>query len=239
MKNYSVLAKYYDRFSHNDCDYESWSQYLFAVAQSCNAKNVVDLACGTGKMTKLLAKGGFSLLGVDSSAEMLQEASNNCRKATFVLQDMRKLSLTRKADMITIVNDGVNYISQQELPYFFATIFNNLNDGGAFVFDVSSPYKLKSVLGNEPFFYDCDDATLLWTNKLLGDKVQMDLTLFEKAGPLYSRQDERHVQYVHTQQDVANALQSAGLTLQQVSSEYGKPLCEDSLRITYYAKKGC
>lgn len=239
MKNYSVLAKYYDRFSHNDCDYESWSQYLFAVALSCNAKSVVDLACGTGKMTKLLAKGGFSLLGVDSSAEMLQEASSNCRKATFVLQDMRKLSLTRKANMITIVNDGVNYLSQQELPQFFATVFNNLTDGGAFVFDVSSPYKLKNVLGNETFFYDCDEATLLWTNKFLGEKVQIDLSLFEKVGQLYNRQDERHVQYVHTQEQVSVALQSAGFVLKQVSAEYGKPLQEDSLRITYYAKKGC
>ena len=55
--NYSVLAKYYDRFTQNDCDYVSWSQYLYGVAKNRIVKEVVDIACGTGKMTSLLEIG--------------------------------------------------------------------------------------------------------------------------------------------------------------------------------------
>ena len=88
-KSYSVIANSYDNLTHNDCDYNSWSQYLFAVAKSHNVKSVVDIACGTGKMTQLLAKHGLQLVGVDSSAEMLDVASQKCR-AIFVKQDMKK-----------------------------------------------------------------------------------------------------------------------------------------------------
>lgn len=237
MKNYSVLAKYYDRFSHNDCDYESWSQYLSGVAKSNDVKSVVDLACGTGKMTKFLVKNGFSVIGIDSSAQMLQQATANCRGATFVLQDMRKLSLTRKADMITVVNDGVNYLKQEQLVSFFQTVSQNLRDCGVFVFDVSSPYKLTEVLGNNVFYYDSDGATLLWTNKCKSDSVTLSLTLFEQVGENYVRNDETHVQYVHTQEQISSALKLAGFELLEVTADYGKKIENDSLRITYCAKK--
>ncbi len=237
MKNYSVLAKYYDRFSHNDCDYESWSQYLSEIAIRNGVKSVVDVACGTGKMTKLLVKKGFSVIGMDSSPQMLQQATANCRGATFVLQDMRKLSLTRKTDMITVVNDGVNYLKPGQLVDFFKVVGQNLRDGGVFVMDVSSPYKLKDVLDGNVFYYDCDEATLLWTNKLCGDNVMLSLTLFERDGDRYVRTDETHIQYVHTRQQICDALQEAGFQIEEISADYGKQIGEDSLRITYYAKK--
>lgn len=236
MKNYSVLAKYYDRFSHNDCDYESWSQYLCGVAKGCGAKLVADVACGTGKMTSLLVKNGFSVVGVDSSAEMLQIASDKCRGATFVRQDMRKLALPRQFDMITVVNDGVNYLKPEELESFFATVATNLQKGAPLVFDVSSPYKLTEVLGNNVFFFDCDEATLLWTNRARQNKVTLSLTLFERENDKYVRYDEQHVQYVHTQNQLCSALENSGFSVVEIT-EYGKKLKSDSLRLTFFAKK--
>ena len=150
MKNYSVLAKYYDKFSQNDCDYESWSQYLCAVAKKYNVKTIADIACGTGKMTALLVKSGYSVVGLDASAEMLAQAAQKCR-ANFVLQDMRKLAFTRPVDMAVIVNDGLNYLRPEELAPFFTNLAQNLKKGALLVFDVSTPYKLNSVLGNNVF----------------------------------------------------------------------------------------
>lgn len=235
MKSYSILAKYYDKFSQNDCDYVGWSQYLCNVAKSCNATRIVDVACGTGKMTKLLLEKGFDVLGVDSSLEMLQQAREKCR-ATFVCQDMKKLSLPKPADMAVVVNDGLNYLKPQELAPFFENLSHNVKVGAPVVFDVSSQFKLQNVLANNVFFVDEKDATLLWTNKTDDAKTQMNLTLFEKQGENYRRFDETHVQYVHTQQSVQQALTQCGFALQEVSAEYGKPLRQDSLRITFFAK---
>lgn len=121
MKNYSILAKYYDRFSHNDCDYESWSQYLLNEAKKRHVKTVADIACGTGKMSVLLWRSGLAVTGVDCSEEMLCQAADKCR-GVFVLQDMRRLQLTQPVDMAVCVNDGVNYLKPNEVQPFFAEL---------------------------------------------------------------------------------------------------------------------
>ncbi len=235
MKSYSILAKYYDKFSQNDCDYVGWSQYLCKVAKQFNVRCIADIACGTGKMTKLLVENGFDVLGIDSSLEMLQQARNKCR-ATFVCQDMKKLSLTKPTDMAVVVNDGLNYLKPQELAPFFCNLACNLKDGAPVVFDISSQYKLQNVLANNVYFVDEDDATLLWTNSTNNAKTQITHTLFEKQRDSYRRFDETHTQYIHTQQSVQSALQQAGFTLLEVTADYGKMFSQNSLRITFLAQ---
>lgn len=235
-KSYSVIANSYDNLTHNDCDYVSWSQYLFEIATKHNVKTIVDLACGTGKMTQLLAKRNYKVIGVDNSAEMLAEACQKCR-ATFVKQDMQKLQLPHLVDMAICVNDGTNYVSQQNLTAFFQTINNNLKPGAPFVFDISSAHKLQNVVGNNVFYVDDDKKTLLWTNLLVNDTVTMNLTLFTKCGNTYSRSDETHTQYIHQQSFVETCLKNAGFTLIETTCDYGKQLTDDSLRITFYSIK--
>ena len=237
VSNYSVLAKYYDRFTQNDCDYDSWSQYLYAVANSHGVKEIVDVACGTGKMTKLLLDKGLKVLGVDASEEMLTVARSKCR-ATFVKQDMRSLKLPHAVDMAICVNDGVNYLKGSELPQFFNTVSNCLKPCAPFVFDVSSPYKLRTIVGNNVFYLDDDDETLLWSNSLSADSVEMNLTLFVADGSgRYTRFDERHVQDVHTDVEISSALESAGFELLEITADYGKRATDASLRKCYYATK--
>ena len=237
QQNYSILAKYYDKFTQNDCDYESWSQYLYGVASSHGAREVVDVACGTGKMTKLLVDKGLAVVGVDQSAEMLTVARTKCR-ARLVQQDMRKLSLPHAVDMAVCVNDGVNYLKPTELAPFFTAVAAALKSGAPFVFDVSSPYKLSQVVGNNVFYWDDDKETLLWCNSLKEGSVEMNLTLFaQNSDGAYSRFDEFHTQFVHTPSEVKRALELAGFDVVEVSSDYGKPFSDESLRITFYATK--
>ncbi|MCH5153037.1 MAG: class I SAM-dependent methyltransferase [Clostridiales bacterium] len=235
--NYSILAKYYDKFTHKDCDYIRWSQYLYNVAASCNARELVDIACGTGKMTELLCQRGLKLIGIDQSVEMLAEARRKC-KANFVEQDMRKLQLAHQADMAICVNDGVNYLPARELELFFQRVAANIKSKAPFVFDVSSEYKLTQVVGNNVFYWDDDKETLLWSNSLKGGSVEMNLTLFADDGSgRYERFDERHVQYIHTQADIVNALLNSGFDVVEVNSDYGLALCDNALRITFFARK--
>ncbi len=236
MQSYSVLAEYYDRLTQNDCDYKRWSQYLYSAITSVGGKNGVDLACGTGKMTKLLCAAGLGVIGIDSSPEMLAEASQNVR-APLVLQDIRKFKLTRKADFAVCVNDGINYIKQDELPVFFRTVNANLREGGIFIFDVSSEYKLKEKIGNNVFYVDEEDVTLLWDNVCSNDKVEMFVTLFQKSGDVYVRRDEKHVQYVHKRESIADALSAAGFSC-EVTDDYGKKAAnETTSRLTFSAVK--
>ena len=234
-QNYSILAKYYDKFTHKDCDYVRWSQYLYNVANSHNAREIVDIACGTGKMTKLLADRGLKLIGIDQSADMLTEARAKC-KVNFVQEDMRKLQLAHSVDMAICVNDGANYLNARDLELFFLRVAANIKIGAPFVFDVSSRYKLAQVVGNNVFYWDDEKETLLWSNNLKNDSIEMNLTLFKDVGSgRYERFDERHVQYLHAQADIESALKRSGFDVVEITSDYGMPLSEPSQRITFYA----
>jgi len=233
---YSVLAKYYDKFTLQDCDYVSWSQYLLRIAEKFGVKTIADLACGTGKMTELLVKSGLNVTAVDASSEMLSYAVTKC-KALFIRQDMRRLQLMRPIDMAVCVNDGVNYISPSELSAFFKRVADNLKQGAPFVFDISSQYKLTHIIADNVFYVDGEDETLLWTNKLRNNFVKMDLTLFVKSGNNYERFDETHTQYIHTENNVTSALVQSGFDVAEITSDYGKTLSKTSQRLTFFAVK--
>ena len=82
-----------------------------------------------------------------------------------------------------------------------------LNKGAKFVFDVSSEYKLKKIIGSNVFFEDYDDLTYLWTNTPFAGGVKMELTFFIRGGDgKYTKQTEEHTQYAHTREDIENAM---------------------------------
>lgn len=206
------------------------------VAARHGVREIVDLACGTGKMSELLLRRGYDVVGVDASSEMLNIARQKC-KAAFICQDMRKLSLAHRADMAVCVNDGVNYLKPTELAPFFARVADGLKVGAPFVFDVSSPFKLTNKVGDNVFYWDDELQTLLWSNAFRGDRVEMDLVLFERRGDVYCRSDERHVQYVHEAAAVVSALAQAGFDVVEQSDSYGGKLTEQALRLAFYAIK--
>ena len=75
---YRAIASAYDRFNA-DVDYERWSDFIeacFGKFLPAKPEIVLDLACGTGRMTFPLADRGYDMIGIDGSAEMLSEASD-------------------------------------------------------------------------------------------------------------------------------------------------------------------
>ncbi len=235
--SYKVIAHYYDKLSGNDCDYDRWFEYIDGIAKRHSVKEAVDLACGTGKITAKFVASGVKCIGVDNSEEMLLEARQKCR-ALFVKNDMSKFVLPHKTDMAVCVNDGVNYLSQKDLAKFFLSVNSNLKTGAPFVFDVSSEYKLRKVIGNNVFYVDDDMCTLLWTNHVDNDALTMNLTLFtpNKDG-MYVRDDERHMQYIHRSEDICRALDDSGFDIVEITADYGLPLKDTAERISFYCKK--
>lgn len=231
---YDVIAASYDKLTAGDSDYGKWFGYIDGIARRHNVRRIVDLACGTGKMTKLLLDGGYDVVGVDNSEAMLAEARQKCR-ALFVCQDMAKLQLARPVDMAVCVCDGVNYIDKQSLVLFFRRVAANLMPDAPFVFDYSTPYKLQHVLADNVFYVDDDDETLLWTNKIAGEALCMNITLFtRRKDGAYDRQDERHKQWILPRDYVAECLAEAGFDTVEVTADYGQTVTDESQRLTFY-----
>ena len=214
-KAYSALGGAFE-YLNKDCGYEKWSQYLIEKLQKNGAGfRGADIGCGNGYFTRALSKAGYSVVGIDVSAEMLSAAVNFARKegitAEFLSGDITKLNLNFKADFITAINDCLNYVPQNKLMSTFKRINKNLKKGGLFIFDISSAAKLRDIVGSNLFAEDTEDLTYLWFNTCKRDRIDMDITVFtRRADGLYERADERQTQYIHEEQDVLNALKEAG-----------------------------
>lgn len=213
--SYTALGRWFE-YLNDDCGYEQWSQYLIDTLKKENAGAIgVDIGCGNGYFTRALNRAGYAVSGVDVSPEMLDRAQELSLKegvrAEFLLGDITKLKLNRKVDFAVAVNDCINYVSADKLKIAFARVHACLKKGGVFIFDISTPYKLREVIGNNMFAEDREDITYIWFNLLGEDRVTMDLTFFEKCGQnAYKRYDERHVQYIHEEEQIISALREAG-----------------------------
>lgn len=241
---YTAFSRWYDGMMH-DADYALWSAYLCGMLRERGAQTVVDAACGTGNLTIPLARAGFRMLGVDQSSDMLDIAQQKARKEglaiPFVCQDMTALSVHRPVDAITCCCDGVNYLtSLADVRAFLAACHAALREGGALLFDVSSAYKLESVLGGETFTEVTDAYAYIWRNAY-DEKTklcQMDVSFFVQNGGRYDRFDERHVQRAHTVDELSCLAAKTGFAVAGVYAAFTRrEPAWDSERIQFVLEK--
>ena len=218
---YTSFAEVYDQLMDN-VDYERWADLYREIltAYGVPTGKVCECACGTGGLTIPLNRRGYQMTGVDLSQEMLFMAAQKARKVglgiPFVQQDMRNLRLHRQMDAVIATCDGVNYLLEdKDVLAFFTAAFNALRPGGALVFDVSTPWKLENMLGNQIICEDRPQVTYMWQNRYDGAKalVDMHLCIFirQKDGS-YRRIDEEQRQRAHTIQSLTALLTAAGFT---------------------------
>ncbi len=225
-QSYSALGGIFE-YLNADCDYLTWSQYLLNKIKSAgNYRTGLDVGCGNGYFTRALNEAGYRVDGVDISAEMLSRAKQLAAKegvrCEFLLGDITKLKVCAKADFCTAVNDCINYVPKNKLKCAFARIYAATNANGAFFFDISSENKIRNILGENLFGEDREDISYLWFNKQTADGVQMDLTIFMRGGDgRYTRYDETHIQYAHTEEEVTAALKQAGFTRVETEGHLG------------------
>lgn len=212
---YSALGSWFE-YLNDDCGYSEWSQYLIKKLRSLGAGlRGVDIGCGNGYFTRALYKAGYDVCGVDISPQMLSEAKRKAAEegvtCEFLLGDITKLKMNGKRDFAVAVNDCLNYVPKNKLKTAFARINALLNRGGVFLFDVSTEYKLRCVLGDNLFGEDREELSYLWFNRQTADGVVMDLTFFVRcADGSYRRYDERHEQFAHSEAEILTALKEAG-----------------------------
>ncbi|NMD37921.1 MAG: class I SAM-dependent methyltransferase [Christensenellaceae bacterium] len=195
---YTDFASVYDSLMQ-DVDYEAWSNYYISIMDGINknAKTIVECACGTGNLSLYFAQ-RYELIALDSSTQMLDIASRKAREQAldirFVKQKMQNLSLHKPVDFVLATCDGVNYITNKDDAIsFFKRAFNSLKAGGALIFDVSSKYKLSTILPSQLWFEDREDISYFWINEY--DKkenlLHLNLSIFVKQKlDLYKRIDE-------------------------------------------------
>jgi SAM-dependent methyltransferase len=116
----------------------------FYLEEAGKGGRVLELACGTGRLTVPIAQRGVEIVGIDSSPTMLEiaraKAAASGAPATFVQADMRAYDLAQRFGLIFIAGNSLQHmLSAGDLTQCFACVRRHLAAGGRLVFDVSNP----------------------------------------------------------------------------------------------------
>lgn len=237
-ESYHILAKYYNKLM-NDYPYEKMISYII---DNVKGNNGLDLACGTGRITAELAYSGFSMTGIDISKDMLNQALSYTRnkgvRVNYINKDINKLELVSEYDFIIATCDAFNYIAPNYIKNVMSYINLHLKENGILIMDISSEYKLKNIIGNQVFYEDYDNLSIIWDNELKSNRIEMNLIFFELNNGFYKRYDEHHTQYVYSETDIVDYLnQSNFKLLSLIDGENFNNLTNKSKRVLIKAGK--
>lgn len=247
MEAYTGFAEIYDTLM-DDIPYEDWAAYLCGVLKEYGIGEglVLELGCGTGSLTELLAKAGYDMIGADSSEQMLQAAVEKREESgldiLYLLQDMREFELYGSVRAVVSVCDCVNYLAgYEELAGVLKLVHHYLDPDGILVFDLNTEYKYRELLGDKTIAESREDCAFIWENSYDGETRmnEYDLTLFiREEGECYRRYEETHYQRAFTLDEVREAVRESGLELEAVCDAFtGHPVREDSERVCVIARK--
>ncbi len=241
---YNSFARVYSELM-DDSLYARWAKYVEDQV-SKDAKSLLDVACGTGDLTILLAN-RFQVTGTDLSEEMLKIAEEKAKKANktipFVQSNMMDLFDFDKFDVITCFDDSICYLKDEdELGVTFNQAFEHLNDGGKFLFDAHSLYQMDEVFPGYMFNHRTEDSAFMW-NSFEGEyphTIEHELTFFnwdEKING-YTVNTELHKERTYPIDTFTMILQDIGFKNIHVSADFGESdVKDDSTRWFFSAEK--
>ena len=198
MEMYEDFALVYDRFM-DETPYEEWCQFVVGRLKQDQITDgiLLDLGCGTGSMTELLAKQGYDMIGVDLSDSMLdiamEKRAQSGHNILYLQQDMREFELYGTVRAVVSICDSMNYILEyQDLVQVFRLVNNYLDPQGIFIFDFNTEYKYREILGNQVIAEDRDECSFIWENYYNHTSMinEYELTLFPKEPALWHQTKE-------------------------------------------------
>lgn len=168
MSSYEALAASYDGLMA-DASYCRRAAFLDRLLKksAIPVHSVLDLACGTGTISCLLAQQGYQVIATDGSEEMLTQAMGKAMALgegmpLFLQQDMTRLRLAEPVDAAVSTLDSLNYLTREkDVRETFHRVWRWLRPGGQFIFDVNTPYKLQRMDG-QIYMDETEETCCVW-----------------------------------------------------------------------------
>ena len=246
---YLAIAGVYDRLN-KEIDYSKWADFFeICFEKYCEKKPeiVLDLACGTGRMTCEMAKRGYDMIGVDGSIDMLSEAySKDTEGILYLCQDMREFELYGTVGATLCCLDSLNYLIEDgDLEKTLSLVHNYSDPDALFLFDVNSRYKFEKVYADNSYILEDEneDGSAIfcgWQNSYDKDTkiCNFYLSVFEEGeNGEYYRSDEEQKERFYSDEEIKLSLEKSGFELLDVFSDFdfSKP-CEESERLYFVAR---
>lgn len=193
--------------------------FLKKTAAGINPKDSswLDLCCGTGSLLALVSDAGFRAMGVDISPHQLKHAKKNAPKAILIREDIRKIDLPDRFDVITCLYDSLNYLTvQKDLAIVFRKVKKQLAPGGVFVFDINTREGLERNWNRA--WTIRDRRALIVMEGSFDAKTSIGKTVitgFIPDGNLYRKFEEVHIQQGYRAPEIEELLAKAGFAFRK------------------------
>ncbi len=248
---YDLLAPFYDSVN-SEINYSDWADFIEEIIAreyrgDERAELVLDLGCGTGKMTFELARRGYDMTGVDYSYDMLDIARNESERLGFgdkilwLCQNMCDFELYGTVDVTVSCLDCVNHLTDKKsLDKCFDLVHNYLVPGGLFVFDINGKHKFENVYADNSFVIEEDGYMCIWQNDYNSRRGICDfyITVFrEDEDGKYCRYDEMQSEKMYTLKSIAESLKKSGFELIGAYSDYSFNAAADNDDRIYIAAR--
>ena len=220
MSSYESLAGFYDRVMPEE-EYRLWADCCDRLFRPRGIRTVLDLACGTGRLSWLLAERGYEVIGVDLSCDMLAVAASREAEVKypplFLNQALQELDLYGTVQAAICSMDGLNYLPEEDLREAMRRIRLFLEPGGLLLFDLNTPEKFRRIDG-EIFTEETEDAFCVWRAELEESEncCVFGMDIFLKQGKLWRREKEEHIEYVYSPEEIGALLTAAGFSPPQI-----------------------
>ena len=246
MEAYTDFALVYDTLMDNT-PYETWCERVQTILKADGIKKdlILDLGCGTGTLTELLAKKGYDMIGVDLSYEMLARAMEKREKSglpiLYLQQDMREFELYGTVKAVVSVCDSLNYLLEDEdVVETFKLVNNYLDPQGLFIFDFNTVHKYRDVIGDTTIAENREECSFIWENYYHEEDHinEYEVTFFIKEGEYFRRFEETHYQRGYTVEEMMDFLEQAGLVFEYMKdADTWEEVTSESERICIVARE--
>ncbi|KZT82081.1 class I SAM-dependent DNA methyltransferase [Lactiplantibacillus plantarum] len=231
---YQTFAELYDEL-FDPAMYQQWLDFVRREYPNQDGQ-LLELACGTGRLGVLLAQAGYQVTGLDLSENMLALAQRHADEAAVTLPllqgDMLDLSEIGIFDAVTCFADSFCYLPDiTTVQRAFEQVAQHLTAAGEFLFDVITPYQTDEVYPGYMYNYRDEDRAFMWTS-YAGEQphsAEHDLTFFiyNDDKQAFDEVSELHQEQTYVLADYQQALQEAGFNHVTVSADFGRQQPDD------------
>lgn len=226
---YQTFAELYDELF----DPALYTQWLDFVRRQLPAKDgqLLELACGTGRLGVLLAEAGYHVTGLDLSSNMLALAQEHAETAGVTLPliegDMLDLSEIGTFDVVTCFADSFCYLPDlATVQQAFTQVAQHLTADGTFLFDVITPYQTDTVYPGYMYNYRDESRAFMWTSYAgeHGHSAEHDLSFFiyNDQKEAFDEVSELHRERTYELAEYRQALAAAGFSSVTVTADFGQ-----------------
>ncbi len=247
VRPFSKIAEFYDELMEY-VSYRTWVNYSLSFLDIFNVgkRRFLDLASGTLTPTIYLSELCEEIVALDKSIQMLKVGKNKTqklknKKIKIIVSDLRNYYFKKKFDAIFCFFDSMNYLlSEEELFSSFKCAYENLEWGGAFIFDMNTIFALREIWDSKIEVKVHKDFTSVWKNEWLEEekisKLEIQIEWEEKGEKKIVK--EFHYEKGYPVKEVLNILKKAGFRITNVYEhlKYSEPNSYTS-RVQYVSIK--